>query len=92
MVRDAKLDTAQSDAQALGRALRETNDRLEAGATIRGPFPAPIARIGGYHRQQIEILAADAVRIQKLLSAVRDAGMLTSDTHTAVDVDPVTLI
>jgi len=92
VVRDAKLENASKEAATLGISLREANERLGAGSMIRGPFPAPIARIGGYHRQQIELVAQDAASVQRLLSSLREAGLLISDAQTAVDVDPVSLV
>jgi len=59
---------------------------------MRGPMPCPIARIAGFHRQQIELTACEpaaAANLQKLLTQLRNARMLRSDAHTAVDVDPV---
>ncbi|MBI1375067.1 MAG: primosomal protein N' [Phycisphaera sp.] len=92
VVRNQKLDAAEQQARQLGDVLRETNERLGLAAILHGPMPAPIARIGGFHRQQIELIAEDAVKVQKLISAVRDAGLLISDATTAVDVDPVSLL
>ena len=62
---------------------------------VRGPSVCPIARIADHHRQQIELLVsppAGAADLQRLLTAVRNRGLLVSDTHTAVDVDPVALL
>jgi primosomal protein N' (replication factor Y) len=92
VVRHGQLEKAQGEGEKLASFLRGGNERMGTGATIRGPAPAPIARIGGYHRQQIEVVAADAATLQKLLAGLRDAGHLVSDHQTAVDVDPVCLI
>lgn len=90
--RDHELEKAESEATAIAAALRATDERLESNATIVGPMPAPIARIGGFHRQQVELTATDAATLQRLISDVRHAGLLRSDMHTAVDVDPTTLM
>jgi len=92
VVRDEKLEKAEADAQELASVLRRANDAHQLGARVHTPMPAPIARIGGYHRMQIEIKADHARIIQQLLASVREAGMLVSDAHTAVDVDPISLL
>ncbi|MEM7624509.1 MAG: primosomal protein N' [Planctomycetota bacterium] len=79
-------------AQELAHALRQANERLNLNVRLRGPAVCPIARLADHHRQQIELISADAASIQKLLTTLRNAGQLISDTHTAVDVDPVALL
>jgi primosomal protein N' (replication factor Y) len=92
VVRDESHEKAAGEAKILAEIMRDTNEKLGLAAAIRGPAPAPIERIGGYFRVQIEVTAASATIIQKLIGAVRDAGMLRSDARTAVDVDPVSLL
>ena len=95
-------------AHALATALRRASAELaggaggpgggdsgSAGVRVRGPAVCPIARIADFHRQQIELHVAPpagAADLQRLLTSVRNAGLLVSDTHTAVDVDPVALL
>ena len=62
------------------------------GVRMLGPAPAPIARIAGQHRIAIELIARRRGDLQALLGALRAKGWLTSDAHTAVDVDPVALM
>jgi len=90
--RDHDIDKALAAADALNAVLLEVNEQLAIGAQVLGPLTPPIARIGGYHRVQIEIIAASAGRLQKLLSETRRRGALTSDAHMAVDVDPISLL
>jgi primosomal protein N' (replication factor Y) len=90
--RDRDMDKALGEADRLNAVLLELNERLQIGATILGPLTPPIARIGGYHRVQIEIIAANAARLQKLLTAARQADAMRSDAHMAVDVDPISLL
>lgn len=92
VVRHEKLEAAQADAQALAEALRESDERMGLGVRVIGPVPAPIERIGDYHRQQITLIAADAATLQQLIVALRNAGLVRSDVHMAVDVDPVSLL
>jgi primosomal protein N' (replication factor Y) len=90
--RDRDLDKALAAADALNGVLLAVNEALSIGAQVLGPLTPPIARIGGYHRVQIEIIAANAGRLQKLLAETRQRGALTSDAHMAVDVDPISLL
>jgi primosomal protein N' (replication factor Y) len=92
VVRDEQIDKATAEAEQLTRTLRQAAEAHGIEARIVGPLPAPIARIGGYFRMQIEIKADAATVIQQLLTAVRDAGLLHSDATTAVDVDPISLL
>jgi primosomal protein N' (replication factor Y) len=87
--------------QVLERA-RDAADRLaglsrgaigtQVGYEVRGAMPCPIARIGGYHRFCVEILAPGAGQLQGLLAHLRSQGELRSDALCAVDVDPISLM
>jgi primosomal protein N' (replication factor Y) len=92
VVRDEELDAALRDAQTLAEQARAADERLGTGVRIVGPVPAPIERIGDYHRQQVTVIADDAATLQRLITALRNAGAVRSDGHMAVDVDPVSLL
>lgn len=95
VVRYRDPDHCRQVTQRLLGALAHYNERLQLEIELRGPAPCPIARIAGYHRQQIELIAPApeaAARLQRLMTALRNAGQLHSDAHTAVDVDPVTMM
>ena len=65
---------------------------MDSLVRLRGPMPCPIARIAEFYRFQIEMIAPDAVTLQKLMTALRNAKLLHADARTAVDVDPVVLM
>ncbi|MEM6855034.1 MAG: primosomal protein N', partial [Planctomycetota bacterium] len=97
VLRDTDDLANKKRAHELAHALHQANDQLNLGVRLRGPSVCPIARLADHHRQHIELIASPgndnpAAAIQKLLTAVRNAGRLISDTHTAVDVDPVALL
>ena len=95
VLRDTDHLANAARAHTLAQQLHEANTRLALGVRLRGPAPCPIARIADHHRLQIELIASPprgAAEIQKLLTDVRNRHGLTSDTHTAVDVDPVSLL
>ncbi len=92
VVRDQDHLKAQAAGRKLADLLEEANEALGSPVRLRGPAAAPIARIGGYHRLQIELIAPDAGTLQRLLGSLRERHLLKSDAHTAVDVDPVSLL
>ena len=95
VVRDKDHLAGYERIKTLADHLLAWNEKLETAVRLRGPAPCPIARIAGQHRFQLELLASPpepAARLQKLLTAVRNTGMLVSDAHTAIDVDPVALL
>ncbi|MEM9418161.1 MAG: primosomal protein N' [Planctomycetota bacterium] len=95
VLRDTDDLANKKRAHQLAQALHQANDQLNLGVRLRGPSVCPIARLADHHRQHIELIASPpqgATSIQKLLTALRNAGQLISDTHTAVDVDPVALL
>ncbi len=92
VVRDKDHEKCLALARKLALALAQGNAQLGDQVRLRGPMPCPIARVADYHRQQIELVAPDAATLQRLMVQLRNARVLTSDTHTAVDVDPVSLL
>ena len=94
VVRDKDHVAGIERATRLAEALRVSDARHQLNVRIRGPMPCPIARVADFHRQQIELLAADARSLQRLLTDLRnhETIRLTSDARTAIDVDPVALL
>jgi len=92
VVRDLDHARCFERGQKLAEALQQYDRQLGTQVMVRGPMPCPLARIADYYRHQIELLAAAPGAIQKLLTALRNARLLISDAHTAVDVDPVALL
>lgn len=92
VLRDRDADRCEDAGRLLAASLQKLNEREGTGARVSPSHPPPIARIAGYHRRQIEIIAANAATLQKLLTAARRAELIRSDAHMAVDVDPVVLL
>ena len=92
VVRDKDHVSCFEYAKNLAAHLNQANGELKLGVRIRGPVACPIARIAEFHRLQIELIAKDAATLQKLMTALRNARLLKSDNHVAVDVDPVALM
>ncbi len=89
VVRDKDYAKALAAAREVGEALR---DAARETAQVRGPMPCPLSRLHGQHRIAVEMTAETPAAIQKAIAAARSAGLLKSDAHTAVDVDPVMLL
>jgi primosomal protein N' (replication factor Y) len=95
----ARLVIRHQDQQPLHEISQKLAEELAAAiaqgggqVVMRGPMPCPIARIAGYHRNQIELRCATAEPLQQVLGAVRVAGALFKTDSIAVDVDPVSLL
>jgi primosomal protein N' (replication factor Y) (superfamily II helicase) len=88
VIRDEDFDKARLQSERMADLLLQS-----AGprARILGPGPCPISRIAGQFRFGIELLAPTAPELHTALARLRAAGLLKSDAHTAVDVDPVAL-
>jgi primosomal protein N' (replication factor Y) len=85
---DEILELAGETARRIAAAAEE----LKSPVKIRGPMPCAIARIAGYHRHQIVLSSPTVEPLQKLLEAVRMAGVLERADRVAIDVDPVSLL
>lgn len=93
--RDENPAKAEASAAKVAAALRAPVDGDTSWAPrlrVKGPMPCPISRVAGFFRVSVEMLAPAASVIQAALTHVRNAGLVTSDEHTAVDVDPVALL
>ena len=87
--RDRELAHATTAAAHLASSLSDLCDRR---VRIMGPAPAPIARISGYFREQIELIADDPASLQQVLARARGQGILAASSQVAIDVDPVVLL
>jgi primosomal protein N' (replication factor Y) len=92
LLRDTKFNRLEEQ----GKALRSQIDQVTAAKhlqlKIRGPFPAPIARIDSQHRSQILLQAATATPIQALLKELRIAVLPHFNLQIQIDMDPINLM
>jgi len=91
VLRDQDQVAVQNRAHQLYDLLQQTNEQSQAGVRIRPPMACPIARIADHHRWQIELIAPTPGKLQQVVIPLRNQG-LTSDQHTAIDIDPVSLL
>ncbi len=92
VVRDRKLERCGEMAAHLAQRLAEHNESEGTAASLRGPRPPAVARIGGYHRLEVIVVCENARNLQRLLTTARRAEAIRSDVHMAVDVDPINLM
>jgi primosomal protein N' (replication factor Y) len=85
--RDA--DRAAADAARIADALRPFRG---PDFRVEGPMPCVFERLHDHWRHAVEVYAARAGDLRAALGQVRRRGLLRSDFHTAVDVDPVFLL
>jgi len=87
--RDRDAARAERSSRAIADAVSNAADRT---TLVVGPMPCAIARIADHFRFAVEIVAPSARSLQDLLGELRREGMVRADTHTAIDVDPVSLL
>ncbi|MGE3109506.1 MAG: primosomal protein N' [Phycisphaerales bacterium] len=94
VVRDESLAEAEKAGARLERELRGAMGRLGLSDDVKvlGPNPCAIARIAGHHRLEIVLMSRTRAAIQKVLGEVRSRGEVSSDSRTAIDIDPVSLM
>jgi len=90
--RDKDAAKASASAGRVAGSLRESLSSLRIAGRVEGPAACAVDRTHGQYRFEVTITAEKAGEIQRVLAACRSAGVLTSDAHTAVDVDPVSLM
>ncbi len=93
--RDEDHAKAHASAGAIADALQDAINKLpkdSGGVRLKGPMPCPISRVAAQYRVAIEILAQTRGVVQTVLAHARAQGLLKSDQHTAIDVDPVALL
>ncbi len=88
-LKDASESKALADAEQLTREVQAIAAQGNAGAEVRGPQAARIARVNGFYRFEIELQHETAAEISRILAAARSRGLLQLGEHLAVDVDPV---
>ncbi|MBN1766809.1 MAG: primosomal protein N' [Sedimentisphaerales bacterium] len=92
ILRDVKLEKLESAAKRLRENIDQIKEQMKLDLEIRGPFPAAIARLENYHRQEILFKSPAPEPIQMMLNTLRKEYLASSGVQAAVDVDPVNLL
>jgi primosomal protein N' (replication factor Y) len=91
VVRGLSERTAQAAADELVRQLRQEAD-AKSGVRILGPAPAPMARLRGSFRFQIQLHASDGAALRDLVGRTTGAFKAPDDVILSVDVDPLDMM
>ena len=89
VVRDERNDEAHQRALAIAELLREVGDQR---IFVVGPMPCAITRIANRYRWAIDMTCPSPKPMQDAMSKLRAQGLLKSDSHVAIDVDPIWLM
>ncbi|MDX9910259.1 MAG: primosomal protein N' [Phycisphaerales bacterium] len=94
--RMARIVVRDEDRERAWSRAREIHARLEGagarGLTLTGPMDCVLARVADHFRVGIEIVAPSAASLVGTLSSLRSEAGVSSDAHTAIDVDPLSLL
>jgi primosomal protein N' (replication factor Y) len=92
VIRDMDQHKAEAAADRLKATLEEANAAREGKVRMIGPAPCPISRIAGHHRLELLLFSQSRAAIQNILADARAKGLCKSDAHTAIDIDPISLL
>ncbi len=89
VVRDEQHARGEDRANEIAELLRAHSDpRVQ----IQSPMPCTITRIANMYRFEITMLCPSPKPMQDAMQAVREKGLLKSDSRVAIDVDPIWLM
>ncbi|PCI11490.1 primosomal protein N' [bacterium] len=89
VVRDERNDEAHQRALTIAELIREVGDPR---IFVVGPMPCSITRIANRYRWAIEMTCPSPKPMQDAMAHLRKQGLLKSDSHVAIDVDPIWLM
>ena len=91
-LRDEKFDRLQHESAQLRQQIDLAVSALNIKINIQGPMPSAIARIHGFYRNQIILLADNPEPLQRLFARLRAQNLLQGRSKIAADIDPVNLL
>jgi primosomal protein N' (replication factor Y) len=92
VIRGSLRSAAQALADELGRRLHERAAGAAPAIRVLGPAPAPIAKLRGSHRFQIQLHSADSDSLRDVVQTAT-AGMKSADgAQWIADVDPLDMM
>ena len=92
VVRGTAEAATERFAAALAERVQQEVDKLELVARVLGPAPAPIAKLRGKHRFQIQAQAADRAKLREAIRLATTDLPLDDDLQWTVDVDPLDML
>jgi primosomal protein N' (replication factor Y) len=90
-MRDMKFERLSAACEGMRRKIDEIIGREGLQLKVRGPMPATISRVHGFHRMQIIVQAPSAQALGELFAVLRGAAIRPAVT-TVYDIDPINLL
>ena len=84
--------TAAAAADELGRRLLAAVDDAECEVRILGPAPAPMAKLRGTFRYQIQLQSADGEPLRVIVVRATADLKMPDGVHWTADVDPLDMM
>ena len=92
VVRSPREPLAREFAEHLGQLIAAALGRGELKARVLGPAPAPIAKLRGNHRFQLQVQGNDADQIRAALREATAGLQTPDDVQWFIDVDPLDML
>ncbi|HQU46552.1 MAG TPA: primosomal protein N', partial [Pirellulales bacterium] len=92
VVRSPQEPLAREFANQLGKLIAETLARQGTAARVLGPAPAPIAKLRGRHRIQLQVQGSDADAIRAALKEATADVKAPDEVQWIIDVDPLDML
>lgn len=92
VVRGARETITREFAAALAASAAATLEPEQSGTRILGPAPAPIAKLRGKYRFQLQLQGADAVALRTAVSRAQETLKPPDDVQWIADVDPLDML
>lgn len=92
VLRGESEQTTRALGEEIGRQLREHGERAAAAVRILGPATAPIAKLRGKYRFQIQLHATDGALLRTIVAATTSQLRPPDGVEWIVDVDPLDMM
>ncbi len=92
VIRGPMETTTHATAVELAKRLREQSPDVESVMRVLGPAPAPMAKLRGEFRFQLQLQSSDGPRLRQIVRAATNDYKLPEDVFWAVDVDPLDMM
>ena len=92
IVRGPAESLAEAFAEQLGQRLRDAVERRDMQARVLGPAPAPIAKLRGKYRFQLQTQAVDGAALRAAVTEATTGLKPGDDVGWIADVDPIDML
>jgi primosomal protein N' (replication factor Y) len=92
VVRGASEDSSRGVAEEIARRLHKSAEITASAVRILGPAAAPIAKLRGSFRQQIQLQSVDGERLRHLVKAATADLKPPEGVAWIIDVDPIDMM